>query len=361
MSTEPTGREHLTPVEITDTSATERGGFRKCRRQWFLTQVHRLQSSEDSPNFWLGNLFHHALEIYYRNIMIYVPHDVAANTALDAYQTAFDSSFEKMGEEMGRYFWERAKDEWRRLGELGFEMARDYFDREKLDPIFDEIVMVEDRVAVPILDPGGNKVGNLSVKTDLIGRNGGRLGVADHKTANRDPNAAHLDMDDQLTAEVYSTWKHLGEFPDEAIYNVALKKVAQPPRLLKGGKLSQDKAQQTSSELYRQAIRDNGLNIMDYIEFVQFLEDREAQGDDRFFVRERTYRTMDQMEAFERDLFQEFADMYDVALDPVRAYPNPSMMNCPRCPVRNICITIQDGGDVEAVIKANFVVGEPRR
>jgi len=36
MPTEATGLEHVTPVKITSTSATERAGFRKCRRSGSL-------------------------------------------------------------------------------------------------------------------------------------------------------------------------------------------------------------------------------------------------------------------------------------------------------------------------------------
>lgn len=364
MPSEPTGAEHLTPQRINSTSATERAGFRKCRRQWFLTQVHRLEGSEGNPNFFLGNLFHWSLEWFYKAKQEGDDHDGATTKGLDAYQSLFDSEMAAMAVSYGPYFWGRAESDWRQTGELGFEMARDYFERERLDPIFDEIIMVELRVSIPIVAPDGRTPlrGELSVKTDLVGRKNGQLGVADHKTAGREPNSAHLDMDDQLTAEVYSTWKHLEEFPELVVYNVAMKRVAEKPRLIsKGKKLSIDKSQSTSAELYREAIRDNGFNIMDYIDHVQWLEDQEKTGESRFFSRETTFRTMDQMASFEDSLYWEYTDMLAVAAQPERAYPNPSMMHCPRCPVRDICFTIQDGGDVEAIIKANYLVGEPRR
>lgn len=376
MPTEPTGLEHVTPVKIKDTSATERAGFRKCRRQWFLTVVHRLDPQEGNPNFFLGTIYHSGLEAYYKTILTHQEHDAKCKpgkpckhtfvmpdeVALDAYQAAYDKYMAKLKSDMGMV-WSIAEPGYRELGELGIEMLQNYIDREANNPLFDEVVAVEFRVNVAIRNPkNGRKVGVLSVQADVVGMKDGFLCVADHKTASRELPSAHLDLDDQLTAEVFAWWQATGAFPERAIYNVSYKKHAGPPALLKSGKaLSKAKDQGTTYAMYRQAIEDHGFNVADYVDILTALKEREERGEDPLFRREEVFRTPGQMDAFERDLFHEFQDMKRVAAHPEMAYPNPTSMECGRCPVRSICTTIQDGGDVAAIIQAGFVIADPRR
>ena len=368
MPTDPTGREHLTPVKITDTSATERGGFRKCRRQWFLTTAHRLDAQEGNPNFFLGNLVHKGLEVYYQCLKDGHPHGLSMETALDTYQAKFDADLEVVKEQLGGgFFWRQGEPAWRDIGALGFEMTQNYLDAEEGNPIFDEIVSVEVRVRVPIRNPkSGRRSGWLSVQTDLVGRKDGELCTADHKTASRQPSIAHLDIDDQLTAEAFAVWLDGGEFPTRTIYNVLMKKAFGPPKELKAKKdgtrkFSKAKDQATTSALFRATLAEAGLTEEGYEEILGHFEEVEAAGESKLFVRDESFRTPQQLAAFERDLFYEFRDMKRVAAHPEEAYPNPRPENCNYCPVRAICTTIQDDGDVEAIIKGGFVVGDPRR
>lgn len=365
MPTEPTGLEHVTPVNIMDTSATERAGFRKCRRQWFLTVVHRLDPEEGNPHFFLGTLFHAGLEGYYHAIKSGATHEVAAEIGCTAYEKLYHIELDKIRKQLG-FVWSVAEPMWKDTGDLGFEMLQNYFDAELHNPLFDEVISVEFRVNVAIRSPKGRRVGWLSVQADIVGRKDGLLKVVDTKTRSRAINSAHLDIDDQLSAEVFSWWKHSGEFADKAVYNVAYKKVARPPKQIKGTKaepvrLSKAKDQGTTYELYRAEIERLGLDKGPYVEILAHLKQLDDNGENVFFEREETFRTPDQMEAFERDLYWEFKDMKEVAKHPERAYPNPSEMNCGGCPVRTVCFTIQDGGDVSAIIKAGYVIGDPRR
>jgi len=357
---EPTGLEHLTPVRITDTSATERGGFRKCRRQWFLMTVHNLDPMRGNVHFFLGDIYHVALQWYYLEIQAGSDHDRAAEVSLDKYQVAYDERCAALKKRLG-IGWSLSQDVYREAGELGLEMLQNYLDKERDDPLFDEVLAVELRVNVPIRSPKGRRVGWLSVQTDAVGRKEKRLRVVDHKTRSRTPNTAHVDIDDQVSAEAFSWWLYSGEFPEEVVLNVSMKKEAGPPRLLKSGKLSKDRNQGTTAALYREAVAQYGLVPADYADIVRYYEERELRGDDPLFTRIESFRTPGQMAAFERDLYEEWRDMRRVAAHPEQAYPSPSEFNCPSCPVRNVCFTIQDDGDVEAVIKVGYVVADPRR
>ena len=325
-----------------------------------MQTVHRLDSNEGNVNFFLGNCFHSGLQGYYTALKEGEQHEYASVVAQDSYQIRFDEEMAKIKDQLS-FLFSVGEPAFREAGALGFEMLQNYLEREPSNPLLDEVIAVEFRVNVAIRSPKGRRIGWLSVQADVVGRKDGNLVVVDHKTASREINLSYLDLDDQHTAEVFSWWKFSGEFPDLAIRNTAYKKSVGPPRLLKSGKLSKDKNQGTTYALYRQAIKDEGLDIGDYLDMLTFLQNREEMGEDPLFSRESTIRTPQQMAAFERDLYWEYTDMRRVAAHPEQAYPSPSPFNCPSCPVRVICQTIQDDGDVETIIKSGYIIGDPRR
>lgn len=353
---EATGQEPWTPVRISAVSATERASFRRCRRQWLLTVVHRLQEPGGNVNFWLGTLVHVGLEAYYRELMEGLPVESAETGCLDAYQHAYDASLDGLRADLG-FLWPTAEPMYREIGEMGLAMLEGYLENERRDPVGEEVVQVERRVFVPIRSEGGRRIGALAVQTDLVVRRRGRLAVVDHKTAAQAMSDAQLDLDDQLTAEVYAVWLDSGEMPSEAVYNTLLKRVPEPPKLLKSGKLSVDRQAPTTYDLYVAEVDRLGLSRNDYAEHLAWLA---AEGSSRFFRREAVFRNAAQMASFEQNLREEFRDMRAVALHPGRAYPSPSAFACPGCPVRAVCQAMMDGGDASALIQENLVVGEPR-
>lgn len=364
--TEPTGLEHVTPVEVATTSATERATFRKCRRQWFLTVVHRLETMEGNLNFWLGEIVHAGLQRYYEGQRDGEPHAARAEAALARYEEAYGEALAPLAGVWGAV-WSLARPMYEDLGAMGFDMLFGYFERELTHPLAGEgdVIQVEQRLFVPILDPEGLEAGRLSVRTDLFVRRFGDLTAVDHKTASQRLGSSMLDIDDQLTAEVYAGWKALGEFPERAVYNALLKKRPGPPKEIKGTKaepvkLSKDKSQPTTHALYSEAIAERGLDPANYQDILDLLLENEVNDTTPFFYREETFRTPGQMAQFEQNLYHEFADMVDVAAHPERAYPAPSPFACPSCPVRQVCAAMMDETDPAHLIKSQYIVAEPR-
>ncbi len=365
MPSEPTGAEHRTAVDIQSTSATERASFRKCRRQWFLTVVHRLDRQEGNVHTFLGTVYHAGLEAYYKAVKEGHSVVTAEERGFDAYQDAYDRDIQVIRAQLG-FLWKVGEPAFREFAEMGIEMLANYFARERVNPVLDEIIAVEFRVHIDIIDKKGKKLGELSVQADVVGMKHGELTVVDHKTASREPNIAHLDLDDQLSAEVYSWWKHSGNFPTQAVYNVSLKKRFGKPERLKDKKdgtpkLSKAKGQGTTHALYIETLDELGLDHGEYADILAHFKQIDESGSNPLFIRDTTFRTPEQMAAFERDLFQEFRDMQAVGKEPERAYPNPTPDNCKFCSVREVCTTIQDDGDVAAIIQAGYIVGDPRR
>lgn len=350
----PTGLEPVTPVRLRETSVTERQDFRSCRRRWFLNTVHRLTPAGGALHFWFGNLIHAALEEYYTAQKEGASQDEMEGRARIAYETFYGLSIREARQALGRFF-DSIEEEYADMHEMGLGMLDGYFKMERGEGGMPKIFLVEQRYRVRI--PG--TVGWLTGRFDLIIElPNGDLLVVDHKTAGSRHNSAHLDLDDQLTGYVYVYWRATGTMPRGAVYNVLLKKVAKKPTLLKSGKLSQDKQQSTTYDLYLEAIREHGLQVSDYNDMLVYLRE---QGWSNFFNQEPVFRTKAQLLEFERNLVREWKDMRRVASHPDEAYPNPTAMNCPSCPVRMICSTMMDGGDYRAIIENEYQVAPPRR
>lgn len=354
----------LGPVDLRETSVTERADFRVCRRRWFLNTVKRLVPSGGVPHFWFGNLMHYALEHYYLG-----QKDGDADPeqyAREAFDLYVRDSLADISLELG-FLWDSAADEYNDMVGMGRGMLEGYFLMERETGGIGKVIEVERRYKVPIRSLNGRALPRSPLLTGrfdlLVERDNGDIWVVDHKTAASRHNSAHLDLDDQLTGYAYVYWRATGKIPRGQVYNVLLKKVPGPPKRLKDAKdgtpvLSRDKAQATTYSYYRAELRKLGLPLRDYADILDFLKDRGWQD---YFIQEGVFRNARQLAVFEQNLFYEWMDMRDVARHPDKAYPAPSAISCPGCPVKLICATMQDAGDVDAIIEGNFTVAEERR
>jgi RecB family exonuclease len=315
MPTPPTGLEPWTPVAIKTISVTERADFRKDRRQWFLHSVHRLEGPGAAIYFQFGTAMHLALEAFHTQ-----PEDgnkIAA--ALVAFHTAWTIAQQKAEVELG-FLWPYAKDEWDEHTELGEAMLNGYYQADFQAgkpfndyPLLGKTTATEQRYTVRI--PG--TTGKLTGKIDLLTEPApGEIRAMDHKNLSTQNNPADLDLDDQLTAYAWLYRQATGRRLDSVGHNVLIKKLP----LTKSGK-------PTTSIL---------------------------------FVRDITFRTEAQLAEFEKNLVQEWRDMKRVAAHPEMAYPNNTAINSRGCPVHSICIAMANQEDTEGIIRAGYVVGDPR-
>ena len=96
---------------------------------------------------------------------------------------------------------------------------------------------------------------------------------------------------------LYSTLRQFNG-PDEFSYNIIRKDAPHAPKLIKkGAALSVDKSQNTTYELYKKAIADNGFSETDYLDILQHFEEQE----DKFLRRIAITRTMGECEAAMND------------------------------------------------------------
>ena len=356
---EPTGREMSTPVMIRDTSVTERAAFRKCRRQWLGHLVHRLGLPGGASHFLFGTAIHAGLAQGYQSVLD--GGQVVVMDSQGAFQEDWEAAKQGLSEDLG-FLWPSFREEYDELDTLGDGMLANYWAHDELKPVVLDVVSVEERYEVPILSPGGSTVGWLSAQMDLVGDDDHGRKIVDHKTASQRPNPAQLDFDDQLRGYVWARWKATGEWVQRAVYNALMKVVPHTPKRLKPGrdgkvKLSQDKQQVTTYDLYLKAIEDEGLERNDYAGFLLHLREEAPT----LVIREGLWMSEGSIDEFERNLYNEFQDMKRVALRPDLAYPNPSPFNCPSCPIKTLCLAMINGEDAEEVIKSQYSILPPRR
>lgn len=355
MPEQPTGHEPWTPVRITETSVTERAVFRKCRRQWLLAVVHRLRPPGGNENFVLGELVHAALAEFYEQERLGI--GSRADRELEA-ERAYDDAARIMlrdtEAELG-FLWPQVREHWLDLVELGRDMLRGYWRFDREEGGLGKVLSVEERWRVRI--PGTR--GWLRFRLDLFVLDKlRRRSVVDHKTAASKPSESFHDMDDQFTGYAWAVWRKTGTLVGRVVRNVLLKRAPRPPALIKKGQaLSTDKRAPTTYPLFLEAIKAHGFNRADYADHLMYLAER---GWTDFYQRQSTIRTSGQLDEFERNLVNEWRDMAKVAGKPELAYPNPSPMHCPSCPVRDVCQSMMDRTDTEDVIRSGYVVADER-
>lgn len=361
-----TGRPHPASAvsspgpERFHTSVTERASFRTCRRSWYLEVIAHLQHKDQVQwNLIFGECIHSALEYYYRGNK----RDLKA--ALRAFKRAWTKEDDRLRELYSALYHYGISEEWENYKSKG-ELMLEYYHTYDQQAAFDwdrviQVVNVESRLWADILDLDGNHQEGLpllSGRPDLIVERSDGIWIVDHKTAASPYDARALDIDDQLTGLCYLWWRNTGQVPRGAIYNGLIKDPPKPPRLIsEGTKLSQDKSQRTTYDLYLKAIQENGFERADYTEMLEYLHEK---GWNQFFVRDGLEFNMEQLESFEKRLYYETEDMKRCVEEPVWAYPNPTQRTCPGCPMIALCQTMEEQGNEEYLREQMYEIAEPR-
>jgi hypothetical protein len=130
------------------------------------------------------------------------------------------------------------------------------------------------------------------------------------------------------------------------IYNQLKAERPEPPRVLKDGKLSQDKSQKTTWRLYREALEVRGLDPRNYGEMQIALAER--QWFDRHYLR----RTHDQIRRFGAQVLARTRTLRQ--RNRIPDYMTPSRMTCQSCSFRELCLEEVRGRDPEPLIESMF-------
>jgi hypothetical protein len=215
---------------------------------------------------------------------------------------------------------------------------------------------VEVTFSIPIPEAPGNVfyTGTFDrVVTDPYGR----YWVVDYKTAQRfDTNK--LDTDPQITAYTWAASKMYGVQFEGVLYMQFLKTMADGPKVLKNGELSQAKNQGTSYALYVAALKEMfGAIPPRYVDFVNYLASCEGPDGDSLIRRDLVRRNVAFQEAERRKIVAEIMDMANPDLP---LYPNPTRDCTWDCPFRIPCISMDDGSDWGAQLAEGYVQKDGR-
>jgi len=233
-------------------------------------------------------------------------------------------------------------DAWEADLVLGKGMLEGYFkwalEHDTFTPIS---VEQEFEVELPLED--ASYAGRLDL---LVRDQHGDYWILDHKTAARLEDESFLVLDQQITSYCWAM-QHVLNIPIAGfIYNELRKDVPHPPELLKNGRLSQNKNQNTTYELYLDKINELGQSVNSYAGILEHLQ---SQGN-KFFRRTYVQRSPRELEIAGEMILLEATDM----LSNPSIYPNPGK-HCTWCDFRSPCLARMDGSDTNWILESNYV------
>jgi RecB family exonuclease len=304
---------------------TEVSDFLRCRTKWDYAWNEKLRAKTPNDKLFFGTLFHKFLEVLYNTNFNYDDAHWAMNEMFNETDT---SGMEQV-----------ALDE---LWDLVHDVTINYYNQYKNTDSKFQVLATELHFAIPLSD----KVTYTGTIDLVVKDEHGQVWFYDHKTtASIDLYEKRADMDRQISRYWFALQK-LGYDVAGFVYNIILKDVPKKPELLKSGKLSQNKAQKTTYDLYAQAIVENGLDPSDYKEILEHLKGQE----NRYFRRMKVTRLQPEINASIDELITVAEDMENA-----RIYRNITKDCHWDCAYQSICQASLDGSNADYLTKQLFI------
>jgi hypothetical protein len=191
----------------------------------------------------------------------------------------------------------------------------------------------------------------------LVTDNHGRVFIADYKSCAQF-NTSKLDLDAQTSVYLWAYREMFGEPAEGMVYLQLKKAVPEPPRRLKSGALSVDKSQNTTWDLYREALGDDTDPAR--LAFLAWLRDQEDDSGDRFIRRDLVRRNEAQLDAVGPWLEYQARQIISLQADPITSpalYANFTY-DCGMCPFHAACVAMDDGSDWQGLISGLYAQRE---
>lgn len=184
----------------------------------------------------------------------------------------------------------------------------------------------------------------------LLQDDNGKYWVWDDKTAARFVDVEYLELDEQCLAYIWAARR--SGFPVVGmVYNELYKGYPQAPQenkiLRQGRRFSVNKQQDTTYEAYVTALVAADEDLELYDEFLAYLKENPKQ----YFVRQWLQKSKAQLARFEAKTVAQVREMLDPNL---AIYNSPNRMKCTWCAFRAPCISREEDGDFEFILKANY-------
>jgi len=242
---------------------SQRKSFFKCPRRWKFENIDKRRPIEDGAALAFGTAFHKFLEQFWKLKL-----EVEKANLPNAYETA-------------------------KLRAL-CRAYSEYWDKDNFPWIFNN-VQTEVKFECPIKAGKANSHWKYSGKIDAVVEHGDGLWLVEHKTTSMDISLgseywSRLEIDGQIEGYMLGYMKaNNGIVPQGVIYDVARKPCIKP--------LRQDKPNPETPEEYEQRCYDKLM-----------------EEPDKYFVRQKIYKTADKLAEFEKTLYHS-ARMIDYAVN----------------------------------------------
>lgn len=393
--------------DIIPIHASDRGTFKKCRRNWDWSSpmrenlVKRVDMQGVIMPLWFGTGVHYALAQYYNPLLRRDPletfnwwWDLQMNGGILT-EDLLDLSYDRHPQRLITYgdhtdevpvsytvkgLYDLHPDpnpevfeEHRDLGNGMLEFYKQYAEREDNFAV----IVEEHTFSVPVTDSDGNiffavdprdgqrKEVHIRGTQDAIIQDleTAQFGILEHKTAIQIGEEYHrkLEKDEQCTTYMYAGEREaeIHDLEYEKIsfvlYNAIRKAYPKPPTKVRSGMFSIDRQKEsTNYTMLQEFIDQEGIQIVvdddpklsGYVEYVREL------GDKQFIERNYVRRNRAEIESCGERIYMEAIDM----LDPnVRIYPNPTgEWSCLACTFRAPCIARDDGSNYKMLLDDGF-------
>lgn len=338
-------------------SISEINSYLRCRRAWDLTSGNRQSLKHKvTPKiyFMIGSAVHEAIDAQARGddpqefLKEYISRERADRRM--AYEEAVGSSP-----------WQSEMEEFEDSATLASKLVDQYFLHYGAENPLEELGLKYVATEVPFSIPlanGINFVGTFDgIATDIATES--KFYLTENKTAGRKPNLEIVERSNQFLGYNWAFLALTGFKPAGTLYNLIMKRLIKEPKTLKSGALSVDKNASVTTQTVLKAIQTGGHDPLKYLDYLEFLQEREAQGDDRFFLRHMFTYTDRQLENWYHQVLE---PMSQEMLDPLGVnnhldiYPN--YLNCEGCLVADICKAMDHDWDVDQVVSQRYQVGK---
>ncbi len=338
-------------------SVSEINSFLTCRRQWDLTSGNRQSLKHKvTPKlyFVIGSAVHEALDAGARGDDPF--------TAFETYVEAEKANRLAVFELGGYPVWDSQMEEFESSVDLARCLVRQYYDHYSIEnPLVSDglkYVATEVPFSIPLRE-GLNFVGTWDgILTDIETET--QFYLIENKTFGRRPNLELFATSNQIRGYNWAFRELTGVTPSGTLYNGIAKKLIQKPKMLKSGALSVDRSASITLDTFMEAIQQGGYDPLKYLDYINFLSERERHGDDdRFFIREMLHTTNTELDNWRREvLWKVMQEMTfpDFGADDIEVFPNYTA--CEHCNVRDICGAMDRGDDVDLVVSTRYELGK---
>lgn len=326
--------------------------FLTCRKKWYHAWVEKLEPKKPDNKLFFGEAFHKWLEFYYKNGCDYEPAIAKTMVWMNEQDT---SGMEQV--------------EFDEMMELFNGVTKHYHQTYNENDKQWKVLGTEVEFIVK-LDEGLFYTG----KIDLVVEIDGKVWFLDHKTVSSIQMYVEKSVMDRQISRYWwalkmiaqgigrvkneeGLWVRWSEIEGREIegflYNLIAKDYPREPKVLKSGKLSTDKSQKTTYNLYLAKIHALGHNPDDYKEMLDYLKEKP----DPFLRRVNVLRTEQELEAAMWEFAYTSADIRDVRLAIMQhpeatetlTYRNIGYHCMNMCQYRPLCQTVIEGGNVSLV------------